>query len=220
MQSDEYTTSRNTAKYIGVHPNTLRSWDKKKLIDTIRTPSGQRLYNISKFKRTRDKHDEGKKEKRFDAIYCRVSSHKQAEDLKRQTRRLEASYKGFQVFSDTGSGINFKRKGFKRLLQQVMRGNVRKIVVSYKDRLCRIAFDLLEWICHQHQTELLVHNSDKDGSDEKELLEDLMAIVHVFSSILYGKRSNINRKSNPVGLEKQDGTGPHDGPIENTRDTS
>ncbi|CAM9381013.1 unnamed protein product, partial [Ectocarpus fasciculatus] len=198
MQSDEYATSANASRILGVHPNTLRKWDGAGTIECLRVSNGNRLYNISKFKRDKKRGAEPSKEEtkdRINVIYCRVSSPKQREDLQRQTKNLQTSYPGFQVFSDTGSGINFKRKGLKRLLQEVMRGRVRKVVVSYRDRLCRIAFDLLEWICHEHQTELLVHNKDQEGSDEKELLEDLMAITHVFSSRLYGKRSNQSRQS-------------------------
>ncbi|CAM9667014.1 unnamed protein product, partial [Ectocarpus sp. 8 AP-2014] len=200
MQSDEYVTTSNASRILGVHPNTLRKWNRTNTIECIRVDGGNRLFNISKFKRDQssDAKLQNKKEKKRDhAIYCRVSSAKQTEDLRRQIEYLETSYPGFQVFSDTGSGINFKRKGFKRLLREVMRGHLATVVVSYRDRLCRIAFDLLEWICDEHQTKLLVHNQDQEGSDEKELLEDLMAIVHVFSSRLYGKRSNKSRKRHP-----------------------
>ena len=100
-----------------------------------------------------------------------------------------------------------------------MRGNVGKVVVSYRDRLCRIAFDLLEFICDQHQTELLVHNQDKEGSDEKELLEDLMAITHVFSSRLYGKRSNKSGKRNPKKRQKCSGDEVAIGPVADTGGT-
>lgn len=209
MQSDEHLTTANASRVLGVHPNTLRKWDTQGVIQSIRVNGGYRLFNISKF--TRDQKarkdntptTETEKEK-TNYIYARVSSAKQSEDLKRQSRDLEASYPGFQVLSDTGSGINFKRKGFKRLLQAIMRGHVGKVVVSYRDRLCRIAFDLLEFICNQHQTQLLVHNKNTEGSDEKELLEDLMAITHVFSSRLYGKRSNMSGKRRTNKRKKQD----------------
>lgn len=197
MVSDEFVTTSNATKIIGVHENTLRRWDKSGFIQCIRpNGDGNRLYNVSKFKRDKIKQNTVQEEKkdRINIIYCRVSSAKQDQDLQRQISGLQASYPGFQVLFDTGSGINFKRKGLKRLLQQIMRGNVGKVVVSYRDRLCRIAFELIEFICDQHQTELLVHNKNKEGSDEKELLEDLMAITHVFSSRLYGKRSRDTRK--------------------------
>lgn len=78
-----------------------------------------------------------------------------------------------------------------------MRGKVRKVVVSYRDRLCRIAFDLLEFICNQNYTELVVHNKDHGDSDEKEIfLEDLMAIVNIFSFRLYGKEQFL--QGNPI----------------------
>ncbi|CAN0186664.1 unnamed protein product, partial [Ectocarpus sp. 6 AP-2014] len=198
MQFDEHLTTSKASRIFGVHPNTLRKWEADGIIDCIRVRGGYRLFNISKFKREQQQERDGRcsqiGQEKKDFIYARVSSPKQSGDLKRQITDLETSYPGFQVLFDTGSGINFKRKGFKRLLQEIMRGNVGKVVVSYRDRLCRIAFDLLDFICHQHQTELLVHNQDKEGSDEKELLEDLVAITHVFSSRLYGKRSGGPRK--------------------------
>ena len=207
MQSDEHLTTANASRVLGVHPNTLRKWDAQGVIQSIRVNGGYRLFNIYKFTRDQkaknDNTPKTEKEK-TNYIYARVSSAKQSEDLRRQSRDLEASYPGFQVLSDTGSGINFKRKGFKRLLQAIMRGHVGKVVVSYRDRLCRIAFDLLEFICDQHQTQLLVHNKNTEGSDEKELLEDLMAITHVFSSRLYGKRSSISGKRNPKKRKEHD----------------
>lgn len=216
MNSDEHLTTSNASRVLGVHPNTLRRWESDGVIECIRVRGGYRLFNISKFRRDQEQKkkngEEQKNKEKKNFIYARVSSSKQSEDLQRQIRDLETSYPGFQVFSDTGSGINFKRKGFKRLLQEIMHGNVGKVVVSYKDRLCRIAFDLLEFICDQHQTELLVHNQDKEGSDEKELLEDLMAITHSFSSRLYGKRSGGPRKPY-TKKRKEQGT---DEPLDNS----
>ena len=222
MQSDEHLTTSKASRILGVHPNTLRKWESDGIIDCIRVRGGYRLFNISKFKRDQEKEKKGRefienKEEKKNFIYARVSSPKQSEDLKRQIGELETSYPGFQVFSDTGSGINFKRKGFKRLLQEIMRGNVGKVVVSYRDRLCRIAFDLLEFICKQYKTELLVHHQDTEGSDEKELLEDLMAITHVFSSRLYGKRSNKSGKRNAKKRKEQEYNGTIDNSIENSK---
>ena len=221
MQMDEYLSSANTVRILGVHANTLRKWDSDGKIECIRVNGGQRLYNVSKLKRERigserDRQKKKKEPKRIDVIYCRVSSAKQKDDLQRQIENLQASYPGFQIFSDTGSGINFKRKNLQRLLHSVMLGNVRKIVVSHKDRLCRIAFDFIEWVCREHETELVVHNKDTEGSDEKELLEDLMAITHVFSSRLYGKRSSQSRKCNTKRRKKQDSREIDDCPIEDS----
>jgi hypothetical protein len=98
------------------------------------------------------------------------------------------------VLSDIGSGLNFERKNFKRLLRQIMHGEVERVVVAYQDRLCRVAFDLISFICRENNTELLVHKRNKEGSPESELVEDLLAIVHVFSSRLYGKRGAKHRQ--------------------------
>jgi predicted site-specific integrase-resolvase len=199
-----FVSTGTASKALGVCPNTLRLWDKNGKIECIRTPGNERLYNIKKFaeiqaKRTEEERDklreeQYKKEKRIDVIYTRVSGSKQKEDLERQTKDLLELYPGFQVLSDIGSGLNFERKNFKKLLRLVMQRKIGSIVVSYKDRLCRFAFELIRFICEENQTKLLVHFIDKEGSPESELMEDLMAVVHVFSSRLYGKRGNKKRK--------------------------
>ena len=223
MEPDEYLTTSNSSRILGVHPNTLRKWANCGYIDVIRANGGHRLFNVTKFKRDNTQKEKDilstntTKKERTNYIYARVSSSKQSSDLVRQIKILEASYPGFQVLSDTGSGINFKRKGLQRLLQEIIRGNIGKVVVSYRDRLCRIAFDLLEFICKQYKTELLVHNQNTEGSDEKELLEDLMAITGIFSSGLYGKRSNKSGERNAKKRKEQEYNGTIDNSIENSK---
>ena len=85
-----------------------------------------------------------------------------------------------------GSGINFQRKGLRTLLGEAQRGRVRQIVVAHRDRLCRFAFDLVEWILTQGGATLLVQNGKQDL--QHEFSEDLMAIVHVFSCRFNGMR--------------------------------
>jgi excisionase family DNA binding protein len=130
-------------------------------------------------------------------LYSRVSSHKQIKELETQKVFLEefSSANGYKVkehFSDIGSGINFNRKNFIRLVKLVFDGKVDKIIVTYEDRLVRFAFDFLKEVFSWFGTEILVINA-KTTSPQEELVEDLMTIIHVFSSRLYGLRKNSNK---------------------------
>lgn len=171
-----YKTSK-AAELLGVHPNTLRNWDREGKISTIRTPSGQRLYDVSRFLQ---------QEQRV-VCYARVSSQKQKDDLQRQIQYLQEKYPNSETITDIGSGINFKRKGLLKLINQVEQGRVGKIVVAHKDRLCRFAFDLLKQLFEKHGAQIVVLN-EVSCSPEQELVQDLATIVHVFSCRLHGLR--------------------------------
>ena len=92
-----------------------------------------------------------------------------------------------EYISDIASGLNYKRQGLLRLLELVMQRKVAKIFITYKDRLVRFGFELIEWICNQFNTEIVVLN-DRQSSPEKEMVSDLISIIHVFSCRIYGLR--------------------------------
>lgn len=93
-----------------------------------------------------------------------------------------------ETVREIGGGLNFKRKKFLKLMKSVMRGEVSLIVIAHKDRLCRFAFDFIEYIALENNCEILVANQ-ASLSPHQELVEDLLAIVHCFSCRLYGSRS-------------------------------
>jgi len=104
------------------------------------TPSGHRRYKIDKV------FGGALTSKRRKIAYCRVSSQKQKKDLLSQKSFMQEKYPDHEIFSDIGSGINFKRKSFRKLVQLVLQGSVQELVVSHRDRLCRIAFSFFEWL--------------------------------------------------------------------------
>lgn len=131
-------------------------------------------------------------EARINVAYSRVSSSKQKDELINQRDFLEKymSSNGIKIdksISDIGSGINFNRKGFLELIDLVIERKVNTIYITYKDRLCRFAFDLLEYLTAKFGTKIEVINVSST-SPQEELIEDLMTIIHVFSSRLYGLR--------------------------------
>lgn len=130
-----------------------------------------------------------------DYIYARVSTQKQQDDLQTQISTLRAKHPDAIVLSDCGSGLNFKRKGLKTLLELAFKGRVRSVHIAHRDRLCRFAYDLLEHVLQFHGAKIVVDSHDSNtASPEIELAEDVLAVVTVFGARLYGKRSAGGRK--------------------------
>jgi putative resolvase len=176
-----YVKPREAADYFGVCLHTLRRWEQKGWIKAIRTPSGRaRRYDLDSYIKA------PKKDKRV-VLYARVSSRGQKPDLERQIARLVSLYPGAEVVGEIGGGLDFKRPKFLALLERVRAGDVGTIVVAHRDRLCRFGFEFVEWYCRQYGCEVLVLD-DEDFSPQQELVEDLLAILHCFSSRLYGLR--------------------------------
>jgi predicted site-specific integrase-resolvase len=98
-----------------------------------------------------------------------------------------------EIVKDVGSALNYKRKGLKSLLGRILRGEKLKIVVAHRDRLARFGYELIEWLVSELGSELVVLN-DPIREPERELTEDLLTIIHVFSCRLYGLRNYKNRK--------------------------
>ena len=190
-------TSKKACEKLGVHPNTLRKWATNGQIKYIRTPADQRLYDIDNFLANANG--------RSKIVYCRVSSRNQRNDLQSQTKFMREQFPTHECIEDFGSGLNFKRKGFRTLLERIMQGNVQEVVIAYKDRLCRFGFELLEQIASKHNTKLVVLNK-VELSPEDELVQDLLAIIHVFSCRLYRLRKygkQIKEDSNLSQARKQ-----------------
>jgi len=125
-------------------------------------------------------------------IYARVSTRNQKDDLEDQIDFLRqyTNAKGIIVddcLTDIGSGMNYKREKWNELLDMVMQDKVDNIYVSYKDRFVRFGFEWFEQLCRKHQTNLIVVNNE-ETSPEKEVVDDLIAIIHVFSCRVYGLR--------------------------------
>jgi predicted site-specific integrase-resolvase len=108
--------------------------------------------------------------------------------------------------SDVASGINWKRKGLKTLLEQSLSGNISEIVVAHRDRLCRFAFELLEFIFQLNDTRLIVLDQETNQSSDRELADDILSIVHVYSCRSMGKRRYQNKK----GASLSDGSATKD----------
>ena len=91
------------------------------------------------------------------------------------------------IITDIASGLNFKRKGLRSVLERVLRREVKTVVVAHKDRLARFGFDLLQWLVESHGGTIMVLN-DVSSSPTDELTQDLLAVLTVFSCRMHGLR--------------------------------
>ncbi|MGK7898335.1 MAG: IS607 family transposase [Xenococcus sp. (in: cyanobacteria)] len=173
----KYVPPRKAAESLGVSIGTLRRWDKEGKIKSIRTPGGQRRFCIEEYE----------EEEKPTVLYARVSTHSQKDDLARQVKFLQSKYPEGELVTEIGSGLNFKRRKLLSILERIYQRDLGKLIVAYSDRLVRFGFPLVEWICQQGECELVVLNERK-LSPEQELVEDILSILHCFSSRLYGLR--------------------------------
>lgn len=161
-----------------------------------RTPKGHRRYDLSKINPnlTRNKVEQQRKT----IAYARVSSHDQKPDLQRQIEMLElyCSSQGwsFEVISDLGSGMNYHKKGLKRLLDDILDNKIDRLVLTHKDRLLRFGAELVFALCEARQVEVVIINQGENLSFEEELAQDVLEIITVFSARLYGSPSKKNKK--------------------------
>lgn len=180
------------AQELGVSVSTLRRWDKLgKLKPVLRTLGNHRrdLYSmICQFKG----------QKRINIGYARVSSHDQKKDLETQTQVLksyaqEHHIPDFELISDLGSGLNFKKRGLRQLISLILSNRVDTLYITHKDRLLRFGTELMITIAHQFNTQVVILNAQTE-SFESQLAQDVLEIITVFSARLYGSRSHKNKK--------------------------
>ena len=179
------------AKRVGVVPKTLQRWDREGRLKAHRTVTNQRYYTDEDLAIVLGLEKPAKKKRCV--VYCRVSSPAQKPDLVNQRQNLEqfCTARGLVVdewLEEIGGGLNFQRKKFLALVDRIIAGDVGMLVIAHKDRLARFGFSLIEHLCEVHQCELIVMNN-QSLSPEQELTQDLLSILHCFSSRLGGLRN-------------------------------
>jgi len=102
---------------------------------------------------------------------------------------MKIKYPEHEILTDIGSGINFHRGNLKKIIDLGIKNNLEELVIAYKDRLCRIGYDLIEYILKEYSNTKIIIEKEEEKSPEKELTDDLIEIITVFSSKLHGMRS-------------------------------
>ena len=181
------------ADILGVTVQTLRRWEKQEtLIPHHKSKGNTRYYDLNDLLGVKES------DSKLTLAYARVSSHYQKQDLKRQEELL-ASYCtchgwSYEVLSDLGSGMNYRKKGLKKLLDYILNNGIKRLVLTHKDRLLRFGAELIFALCEAQQIEIVIINQGKEMSFEEELAQDVLEIITVFSARLYGSRSRKNKK--------------------------
>lgn len=178
--------AKDVMKKYGITRNTLSNWVKSGKILFNRTKSGRYIYMDI---------EETKPSERINVIYARVSTSGQSGNLKRQIERLKdfSASNGIiihEILSEIGSGMNYNRVKYTKLINMVLESKVEKIIIEYDDRLVRFGLDGLENIFKKFNTELIVINKSYDRDLYKEITDDLIYIIHHFSSKIYSLRKN------------------------------
>ena len=187
-----------TAAELGVAVSTLRRWHRQGLLMPVgRTVDGHRRYQRDTVRATLGAEPAvtGKT-----VCYARGCSHDQAPQLQTQAARLEkhcldAGFTDIEIVTDLGSGLSYRKNGLRRLLTDILRGRVARLVLVTKDRLLRFGSELLFRICEFFHVEVIVPDAIPEVSREQQRTEDLCEILTVFSSRLYGSRSRRNLRA-------------------------
>lgn len=186
----KYYKPKQFAELLGVSVKTLQRWDNAGILKANRTPTDRRYYTQEQYLEFQGIDRD--KDTRKTVIYARVSTRNQKDDLQNQISFLRqyCNAKGWIVddcIEDYGSGLNYDRKKWNGLLNDVMNNKIKNIVIAHRDRFVRFGFDWFESLCNRFDTTITVVNNET-LSPQEELVQDIISILHVFSCKLYGLR--------------------------------
>lgn len=183
------------AKEAGVHVDTIRNWESKGLLKSERTKGNHKRFNMNDVLNIADRN---KIQEDITAIYTRVSTPSRKSDLDFQQKvlQLHCASKGWKYITieDIGSGLNFKKKGLLELIRLIEQNKINRLLLNYKDRLLRFGNEIIFEMCKYHNVEVVIITEDESKSYEEELTEDVLSIINIFSTKLYGSRSHKNKK--------------------------
>lgn len=178
---------KDFAKMINVSVKTLQRWDNEDTLKAYRNPKGRRYYTHEQYLSFTGVSSEINTSI---VIYTRVLGDDQKDDLNNQVEFLKnyANSKGLivdEIITDIGSGLNYNRKKWNKLINDCINRKIKTIIISNKDRFIRFGYEWFEQFLLNYGVNIIVVNNDKLSSNE-ELIQDLISIIHVFSCKIYG----------------------------------
>lgn len=204
---------KDFAELLGVSVKTLQRRDRDGILKANRTPTVRRYYTYDQY--LQFKGIQTGNDIRDIVIYARVSTRNQKDDLQNQVEFLKqfCNAKGIivnQCIEDFGSGLDYNRKKWNKLLDEVMENKIKSIVISNKDRFIRFGYDWFEKFCEKFKTKIIVVNNETLSPNE-ELVQDIISILHVSSCKLYGLRKYKNqiKEDGEIAKELQNGNKPN-----------
>ena len=190
------------AELLNVSVLTLQRWDNTGKLKAYRTPTNRRYYTYEQYQNYMGITNSNKKT----VIYTRVSTSNQKDDLKKQVEFLRqyANAKGIiinEVIEDYGSGLNYNRKQWNKLIDECMTNEIGTIIITHKDRFIRFGFDWFERFLNKFGVKFIIVNNES-LSPQEELVQDIISILHVFSCRIYGLRKYKKKIKEDIEVEK------------------
>ena len=184
---------REAAHLLHRSTSTLQRWDRAGTLKARRTTTNRRYYTEEQVLAFLGVTPEKRIGPKSSVAYLRVSSPAQRPDLRNQRSVVEdfcvaKGWEGVEYIEEIKGGLNFQRPKFGALMDAIEKGEVGRLIIAHQDRLCRFGYAWFERHCKKHGCDLVVLNTEK-LSPEQEMVQDLMTIVHCFSSRLYGLRN-------------------------------
>lgn len=177
-------------KLLRITRPTLTKYVKEGLVKVEKLPNGRYEYDSESVYSFLNKDM-----KRKTYIYARVSASKQKPDLNNQIELLKQfcfsnGYTISGIYSDIASGISFeKRNDFFKMLDDIIDNKVERVVITYKDRLSRIGFDLFYHLFQKYNCEIVIMSEvGSEKLDRQEIFEEIVSLLHCYSMKFYSKR--------------------------------
>ena len=213
-----YLKGAQASEKLGIHQRTLYQWEMKGWIKTLRTPGGIRYYDVDGYIKNKECEKEketkkeqecietelkelDKKEEKLNICYVRVSTHGQKSELENQKKFMEKMFPNYEMSEDIGSGINFNRKGLRKIIDLAIEGKINMVVVANRDRLTRFGFDFISDLIQKYSNgRVIVLNEKEVDEPEIELAKDVLQIMNVFVAKMNGLRRYKIDESNEETL--------------------
>ena len=186
----DYISRKEVLKILNIHYQTLNNMVKRNEIKFMKIGS-KKFYNVKEFLKNKGVELE---KKQISICYCRVSSQKQKNDLKRQVEEMVKIYPNYEMITDIGSGLNFNRKGLQKTIKMAINGEIKELIIAYKDRLAKIGYELIEMIIKQYSNgEIIIINKKEEETPEEEITKDIITIMNVYVAKINGLRKYKKR---------------------------
>lgn len=180
--------AEEASKYYGMSISNLRKLAREGKVEVIKTPGGHYRYSIPT---EEDIENESQQlasnitDWSVNIVYARVSSKRQYDELKRQTKHLQDLYPEYMLVTDIGSGLNYNRCGFKTILERLLKGEVKHVIVSQPDRFTRFGFDFFQWLFEKFGAKLECVQSPNFARGNDDMMTDIMEVFSMFTDRFY-----------------------------------
>ena len=187
-----YVSAKEAKKFFEISGQTLKMWKDKGLINFKQFSPKKILYDIDSLNKTNSQENI---DTRQHVIYARVSCSNQKQSLENQIELIKQymisnGIKVDEIYSEIASGLNEDRKELNRLIRDVQSDKISKVYISFKDRLTRFGFNYFKNIFSNSNVEIVIldENEETNKDYKTELVEDLISIIHHYSTKLYSNR--------------------------------